>query len=92
MTMKILHQSSSRHLGREDGFSGRSSQCPKGADTLSYAAGFVEGRAARRRGIAGGIGLLNNGSVNVVEKGSPRQEPTIVEDEEDLSDLDEDIE
>jgi hypothetical protein len=92
MTLKILYQSSSRHLGHEDGFSGRPSQCPKGADALSYAAGFVEGRAARRRGIAGGVGLLNDGTVNVVEPGSPRQMPTIIDDEDDLSDLDEEIE
>ena len=92
MTMTILHQISSRHLGREDGFSSRPSQCPKGADSMAYASGFIEGRAKRARGGAGGIGLPTDRSLNVVEREPPKFEPTIIDDEEDLSDLDEDIE
>jgi len=83
MTMTILHQSSSRYLGRKDGFSGRPSQCPKGADALAYATGFTEGRAERDRGIAGAVGMNNDGFPNVVEKGSPRKMPTIIDDEDE---------
>ena len=85
MTMTILHQSSSRYLGREDGFSGRPSQCPKGADALAYASGYVEGTAARERGIAGAVGMNNSGELNIVERGSPRRRPTII-DEDDVQD------
>jgi hypothetical protein len=43
MTMKILHQTASRHLGHKDGSSGRPSQCPAGVDALAYRAGARPG-------------------------------------------------
>jgi hypothetical protein len=58
------------HRGHKDGWTGRPSQCPNGTDPLAYASGFAAGRTTRERGIAGRR-LLNDGTVNVVEKGSP---------------------
>jgi hypothetical protein len=49
--------------GHKDGWTGRPSQCPNGTDPLGYASGFAAGRTTRERGIASGIGLLNNGTV-----------------------------
>jgi hypothetical protein len=46
--------------------------------------------------LEGSIGVLPDGELNLVEKGSPRQEPTIIDDDDDpfLADdpLDEDDE
>lgn len=70
-------------LGHEHGLKGRPSQCPVDADPLTYASGYVEGRAERDRGIAGGIGLRPDGSLNVVNEDTPKFEPTILPDEDD---------
>jgi hypothetical protein len=83
MTMTILHQVASRHLGRKDGLSGRLPKCPANTDWRSYTAGFIEGRAARLRGFAGGIGLNDNRFPNVVKPGSPRKRPIIVDDDDE---------
>ena len=68
--------------GYDAAWHGEPCRSPSGsfASGWSYVSGYIEGQAARARGIQGGVGLLNDGTVNVVEKGSPRLVPTIIDD------------
>jgi hypothetical protein len=55
---------------------GRPSRCPAGADALAYTSGFLGGQAERKRNIeGGGIGVLPDGTLNVVERGSATKNP-----------------
>jgi ProP effector len=45
--VRVHQDPASWEAGRRDGAAGKPSRCPTGADDLSYASGFVEGRAER---------------------------------------------
>jgi hypothetical protein len=57
------------------------SQCPNGTDSLAYASGFAAGRATRERAsLAGSDCSMMGPWSNQFEPGSPRQEPTIIDE------------